>query len=503
MAGTVREARLGTRTARARLKPGRQPHWNTIIAGRAHLGWQRWPEDLVGRWLLRRRHAGAYHVEALGTADDRADGMTFEQARAKAVELAGMGETRPGGRFTVRRAIADYIDYLAAAGKPTRDIEGRAVTHILPKLGDVEVSALTSPQLRRWSTALAAAPALKRSRRGEQRSMPPPADDEAVRRRRSSANRMVTILKAALNHAYDERRVASNDAWGRRLKKFRGVDAARVRYLSVAEADRLLNACNPEFRPLVRAALETGCRYGELARLDVHDFNPDAGTVAVRRSKTGKGRHVVLTDEGAAFFRELCAGRAGHAIMLPRPDGERWRPSNQARPMMEACERASISPRISFHGLRHTWASLAAMAGVPLMVVARNLGHADTKMVEKHYGHLTDSFVFEAVRAGAPRFAVGERSKVTRGPMSRSFYQRMKERGEGPRETFLSATKIIITPQDELAWQEARANPRDAGARLARAEAMRRARARKAGRVSAAGPNHISKKRRRAEELEG
>jgi hypothetical protein len=89
-----------------------------------------------------------------------------------------------------------------------------------------------------------------------------------------------------------------------------------------------------------------------------------------------------------------------------------------------------------------------------------------------------------------------------RGPMSRSFYQRMKERGEGPRETFLSALKIIITPQDELAWQEARADPRDAGARLAKAEAMRRERARKAGRTSLAGPNHVSKTRRRAEELD-
>jgi integrase len=422
MAGTVREARLGTPTARARLKPGRQPHWHTITAGRAHLGWQRWPEDLVGRWLLRRRHGGAYCVEALGTADDRgataADGvsvLTFEQAKAKALELASMGEGRPAGRFTVRRALSDYIDYLAAAGRSTRGIEARAVTHILPKLGDVEVSALTSPQLRRWLTGLASTPARKRSKRGEQTFMPAPADDEAVRRRRSSANRVMTILKAALNHAFDERRVASNDAWGRRLKRFRSVDAARTRYLSVAEADRLLNACAPGFRPLVRAALETGMRYGELARLDVHDFNPDAGTIAVRRSKTGKARHVVLTPQGAEWFRALCAGRAGHSIMLPRPDGERWRESNQSRPMMEACARASISPRISFHGLRHSWASLAVMAGVPLMVVARNLGHADTKMVEKHYGHLSDSYIFEAIRGGAPRFAVGgERGNIKR-----------------------------------------------------------------------------------------
>ena len=53
MSGTVREARLGTPTARARLKAGRMAHWNTIVAGRDHLGWQRWPEDRAGRWLLQ------------------------------------------------------------------------------------------------------------------------------------------------------------------------------------------------------------------------------------------------------------------------------------------------------------------------------------------------------------------------------------------------------------------------------------------------------------------
>jgi integrase len=52
--------------------------------------------------------------------------------------------------------------------------------------------------------------------------------------------------------------------------------------------------------------------------------------------------------------------------------------------MAEAC--AKIDPEISFHVLRHTWASLAVMADVPLLVVARNLGHADTRTVEKHYG---------------------------------------------------------------------------------------------------------------------
>jgi integrase len=75
--------------------------------------------------------------------------------------------------------------------------------------------------------------------------------------------------------------------------------------------------------------------------------------------------------------------------------------------MMEACQRAHIEPRISFHGLRHTHASLAIMAGMPLMVVARNLGHANVRMVESVYGHLSAGFVTEQVRKHAPKFGNG------------------------------------------------------------------------------------------------
>jgi integrase len=220
------------------------------------------------------------------------------------------------------------------------------------------------------------------------------------------------MLKAALNHCYDEGLISNRDAWGRKLKPFPSVEVARIRFLSTAEAQRLINACDPDFRPLVQAGLQTGCRYGELARLEVADFNPDAGTVHIRKSKTGKPRHVVLTEEGIAFFKQACAGRTGPELMFRRPDGQEWAKSNQQEPMAKACVRATIKPAVGFHQLRHTWASLATMNGVPLMVVARNLGHTDTSMIEKHYGHLAPSYIVDAIRAGAPRFGIEADQKV-------------------------------------------------------------------------------------------
>ena len=77
-------------------------------------------------------------------------------------------------------------------------------------------------------------------------------------------------------------------------------------------------------------------------------------------------------------------------------------PSSPA--VKEACEHAGIEPPLDFHALRHTWASLSVMGGMPIRVVARNLGHADTRMVEGHYGHLAPSYVAESVRKHAPRF---------------------------------------------------------------------------------------------------
>ena len=77
-----------------------------------------------------------------------------------------------------------------------------------------------------------------------------------------------------------------------------------------------------------------------------------------------------------------------------------------------AARRAARRPGRDDHALRHTWASHAVMNGVPLLVVAKNLGHADTRMVEKHYGHLAPSYIADAIRAGAPKFGFKPNPKI-------------------------------------------------------------------------------------------
>ena len=419
MAGKVQEASILSQSGRARLKRGRQPHWRILIPGRLSLGWQCWKGEAAGRWVLRRtirRHV--YRSQTLGRADDaaEADGdqiLSYEQAEARArAAVDTPARNKKIERLTVRQALELYIKRLRAEGRPTRDVEGRGAVHILPVLGDLVVSELTPETLRSWLATMAAAPAQFRPKDNKPNFRAAPSTEEQVRARRATANRVLTMLKACLNHAYDEGHVESRDPWGRKLKPFRNVETARVRYLTIDEATRLINAADSDTRPLVRAALETSARYSELGRLEVQDFNADAGTVAVRKSKSSRARHIILTEEGTDFFRAQCAGRAGSELIFRHADGSEWRKSEQGRPMQEACTNARIKPAISFHILRHTWASHAVMAGVPLMVVSRNLGHADTRMVEKHYGHLAPSFIADAIRAGAPRFGIPSDQKI-------------------------------------------------------------------------------------------
>jgi len=161
MAGDIKHARLDSRARRSRLKKGRQPHWTALVPRRVHLGYQRWPEDREGRWILRQYLSGKYTSMALGRADDaeRADGeliLSFEQASAAA--RAAVNVPRRISRLTVAQAMEAYTEAKRAAGQPVRDLISRTRVHIVPVLGAVVVEDLTAERLRRWLATMASTP---------------------------------------------------------------------------------------------------------------------------------------------------------------------------------------------------------------------------------------------------------------------------------------------------------------------------------------------------------
>lgn len=410
----ARDTRLETRDARSKLPQRHQPYWRTIHPGLA-IGYRKGTRG--GVWQVRYLRGTDYRFGTIGTADDHGDAdglavLSYKQATRLALDYAEQHdnpaepETKPvAGHYTVGQAMTAYLKRMKLEGKSHSHTQRVVDAHILPAFQDRPAEALTHTEIKRWLDQLATAPARIRGKKKTREV--DPDNSEAMRKRKATANRILTVLKAALNHAYEHGRVKSADAW-RRVKPFRNVDAPKVRHLSQDECIRLMNTCGEDLRALVRGALLTGCRFGELANMQVSDYNPDGGTITVRESKGGKPRHVPLTDEGQKFFERLTAGKKGGELVLSRADGEAWTKNYYTRPLRQACERAEIDPPASFHILRHTYGSLLAARGVPLQVIATAMGHADTRMTERHYAHLMPSYVADMVRANLPSFGTGD-----------------------------------------------------------------------------------------------
>jgi integrase len=377
----------------------------------------------------------------IGAADDLlvADGMRvlsylqacekaeawFEACQRTATLEAG-GEVPHKGPYTVADAWRDYLADAERRGvHGIRIMNQTADAHILPALGEIEVDKLTIKKVRDWHKALAG---IGRRRTGAPRKegqevehLALPETEDGKRARKDTANRILTNLKAALNFAKADKGIGRGVDW-REVKPFKNVGRSRVRFLNVDEQQRLVNACAPDFRALVQGALFTGGRYGELARVLVRDFSPEGGTLFVEFGKAKEGyksRHIVLTKEAREWFASHVAGRSPNALMWQRSapvkrrgraealkDFDGWASYDEDTVMEEAVEAAGIGT-LTFYELRHTYASALVNKGVPLSFVAEQLGHADIRMVQRHYGHLCPSAKADSIRLLAPVLGIG------------------------------------------------------------------------------------------------
>lgn len=407
MARLVVDRRLDTRSARLKLAIRREPHWRTITEGLA-LGYRRGP----GTWIARRYSAGAGRAYfAIGPADDvvDADGSTVltfaqaqERARLWAADLVRATEgpaAAPGRLAVVDQVLTHYMDWMRLHRRSEQHARWVWNGSIKPHFAGVLVAELTPSRLRAWHESLARS----KPRRRDGKARPGDPEGDELRRRKATANRNLSVFKAALNLAYREGLLESDLAW-RSVKPFRAVDVPRVRYLTPAELRALATACAPDLRALVQAAALTGCRFGELAKLRVGDFDKRAKTLTLRETKNGKPRHVALTPEGLRLFSALAAGREREAWMLLTAAGTAWTQANHNRPLRAACAAAGIKPHASFHILRHSFASRLAMRGVSLHVIGEHLGHSDTRITQRHYAHLAPSYVADTVRSSLGSF---------------------------------------------------------------------------------------------------
>jgi integrase len=186
---------------------------------------------------------------------------------------------------------------------------------------------------------------------------------------------------------------------------------ARDRVLTQAEIGRLFDATP---RPLlfpIAAGLMAGLRQGEVIHLRPGlDVDLDIGLLSVReqadwKPKTPRSKRVVpMTDQLRALAKEHVARYASDGWMVPGPnDGSAAMLHLTFRNHFKAIvERAGIeygrgkATGVTFHTLRHTFASLAVMGGVDLYTVSQLLGNS-LKMVETTYAHLSPDFKRAAI----------------------------------------------------------------------------------------------------------
>ena len=403
---------LETREQRERLRPRHEPYWRSISRGLA-IGYRKGTAATNPEWYVRRYLDGVYVKDTLGQPDDRApaDGelvLTWSQVLKKTLtdDIQTALATK---RLSVSQLLDLYLDHRRAKSRSEYSVgldEGKLRAHVIPKLGDEQVSEITTEALARWRDALVGT-VLK--------STDDETDEterrEAKRRAQATTDRVWRIFKAMLNYAYSTGRVPSDHVW-RKLKPYRNVDRPRDRFLSVEECRRLLNACRPDFRALVRGAMLTGLRFGEITQLKVSDY-ADAALV-VPAGKPGKSRRLPLTSEGVEFFDEATAGKAGTEFVFSRADGKAWIQHDQRRPMQAACEAAKIEPRATFHTLRHTYGSLLVNQGGSLHVISKALGHADTRMTQRVYAHLQEDVMRKELEKSLPRIGKRTQPKVAR-----------------------------------------------------------------------------------------
>ena len=180
-------------------------------------------------------------------------------------------------------------------------------------------------------------------------------------------------------------------------------DSIRTRFLRIEEQQRLVEACEPGICELVQAALLTGLRIGNLAKLKVRDVFIQSKTILLSQSKGGTNMSIPMTTEATEFMARMVQGRRSESLVFLRPDGTPWSKNHHQRPFEKAVEKAGIEEGVVFHTLRHSFASTLLMAGVNPVALAKAMGHKDTRMIEKHYGHLIPGWAGQEINSKAPR----------------------------------------------------------------------------------------------------
>jgi integrase len=312
--------------------------------------------------------------------------ISFAEAKKEAIRIkarVSVGqnpvEERKANRriATVAELAARYLDY-ARTYKRSHDIDERYLRlHLLPRFGRLHLDQLDQTEIMEWLQSKV-------------------AEGYA----QATVNRWQVILSHMMRMA---KRWGMPGADRNPLEgvKQRDCNNSIERYLSAAETKRLKDAVdaspNPMLKHIVALLLLTGCRKRELLDAKWDEVNIEKKVWRIPTSKTGKPRHVPLSEDAINVLREV-PRFAKCPFIVPNP--KTLKPFQSIYNSWDTARRAAKLPDVRVHDLRHSAASNLVNSGQSLYVVAKVLGHASARTSER-YAHLDDGVLLHAVNAAS------------------------------------------------------------------------------------------------------
>lgn len=181
-------------------------------------------------------------------------------------------------------------------------------------------------------------------------------------------------------------------------------DNRRQRFLSHAEADKLLEALREKSEQVYQMALlslHTGMRASEVFRLTWGCIDTERGIISILDAKSGKGRAAFITEQVKEMFLSLAAGK-NELLVFPNAKGTAY--TEIPKLFREVVEEQKLNQnvtdsrqRVCFHTLRHCFGSWHTEGGTDLYVIKELLGHGSIIHTER-YSHLTKGTLQNATK---------------------------------------------------------------------------------------------------------
>lgn len=263
--------------------------------------------------------------------------------------------------------------------------------HLLPAFGAIPIIQIRRAQVLSWVEAMQA------------RKLKP-----------GSINRALNLFKASMTKAVAWEVDGLTDSPARMVKSV--ADHARVeRFLTPQEGQRLLGAvrqsANPMLYPLIGFLLLTGARKSEALNLRWEQIDFDRRLWTVPLSKSGKPRHIPLSDGALRLLEQAkditARSDASGAFAFPNlRTGERLKDITHA---WDTARKAAGLPDVRLHDLRHSYASALVNEGGSIYEVQKLLGHANIATTER-YAHLSHKTLAEGAAKVDAHFRIDEQA---------------------------------------------------------------------------------------------